>query len=410
MPHPATFEAAVVGAGPAGLVAALALARCGIDVALIAPAYDPALSNDQRTTALIGSSLELLKNLGAWESCICEAAPLAGVRISDDRGGVLRAPELLFSAAELGIDSFGANIGNRVLVAALHAAAGRAARLTGLVTTSVTRILPGSDCVDFELAEGTTVTARLAVAADGRASLAPAAAGIAVQKWQYPQVAVVATFEHTRPHASIVNELHRPSGPLTTVPLPGTRSSLVWVEAPREAARLVGLDDGSFAALLEERLQGLLGSIRLTGPRASYPLMGLRAERMGAARVALVGEAAHVVPPLGAQGLNLGLRDAAALAECVASAHASGNDIGGPDCLAAYHGARAGDVLASSLSIDLLNRSLLTDFLPVEALRGLGAHVLASLGPLRRAVMQAGMGMTGPLPRLMQPAQETAAS
>lgn len=409
MPHSATFEAAVVGAGPAGLVAALALARCGADVALIGPIHDPARSNDQRTTALMGSSLELLKNLGAWESCALDAAPIAGVRICDDRGGLLRAPELLFSAAELGIDSFGANIANRALVAALNAAAERAPGLQRIVASSVTRILPGDDCVDLELAEGATVAAKLVVAADGRASMAPAAAGIAVQKWPYPQVAVVATFAHTRPHASLVNELHRRTGPLTTVPLPGNRSSLVWVEAPKEAARLLGLDEDAFALLLEEHLQGLLGSIRLTGQRASYPLMGLRAERMGAVRIALVGEAAHVVPPLGAQGLNLGLRDAAALADCVASARASGQDIGGPDCLAAYHRVRAGDVLASSVSIDLLNRSLLTDLLPVEALRGLGAHVLARLGPLRRAVMQAGMGMTGPLPRLMRAAQGTSA-
>jgi 2-octaprenyl-6-methoxyphenol hydroxylase len=132
--------------------------------------------------------------------------------------------------------------------------------------------------------------------------------------------------------------------------------------------------------------------------------MGLQAERMAAARIALVGEAAHVVPPIGAQGLNLGLRDAAALAECAAVAHGAGADIGAPDVLAAYGRARAADVSIRTLSIDLLNRSLLTDLLPMEVLRGLGAHALASFGPLRRLVMQAGMGLAGPLPPLMRPA------
>jgi 2-octaprenyl-6-methoxyphenol hydroxylase len=302
------------------------------------------------------------------------------------------------------MDSFGANIPNRLLLAALRAAAGHAPGLRRVATSAVAQIRPGAGSVRLELAEGGYIEAALAVAADGRSSMAPAAAGIDVRRWSYPQVAIVATFSHARPHGNTVNELHRRAGPLTTVPLPGNLSSLVWAEEPREARRLAGLGDTAFAAVLEEHLQGLLGSIHLAGPRATYPLMGLQAQRMAAARIALVGEAAHVVPPIGAQGLNLGLRDAAALAECAAAAHASGADIGAPDALAAYQRARAADVSARSVAIDLLNRSLLTDFLPVEALRGLGAHALAAFSPLRRLVMQAGMGLAGPLPHLMRPA------
>jgi 2-octaprenyl-6-methoxyphenol hydroxylase len=276
--------------------------------------------------------------------------------------------------------------------------------LARVVTSAVTRIEPRTGAVLLELAEGDKIEAALAVAADGRASIAPAAAGIEVRRWSYPQVAIVASFGHSRPHGHTVNELHRRTGPLTTVPLPGDRSSLVWAEQPEEARRLAGLVDQAFASVLEERLQGLLGTIRPIGPRALYPLVGLQAERMAAARIALVGEAAHVVPPLGAQGLNLGLRDGAALAECVSFARETGTDIGGPDALAAYERARAADVLACSVSVDLLNRSLLADFLAVDALRGLGTHMIAAFGPLRRFVMQAGMGLAGPLPPLMRPA------
>ncbi|MFZ1104037.1 MAG: FAD-dependent monooxygenase, partial [Hyphomicrobiaceae bacterium] len=213
---------------------------------------------------------------------------------------------------------------------------------------------------------------------------------------------VVTSFGHSRPHRDTVNELHRRVGPLTTVPLPGLRSALVWVEAPEEARRLAGLDVAAFAAELEERLQGVLGAVGEVETRALYPLAGQRAERMGARRIALVGEAAHVVPPIGAQGLNLGLRDAAALADCVSDAKARGEDIGGEAALAAYDRARGLDVLGRSLSIDLLNRSLLTSLLPVEGLRALAVHALAGVPPLRRLLMQEGAGVAGPLPSLMR--------
>jgi 2-octaprenyl-6-methoxyphenol hydroxylase len=332
------------------------------------------------------------------------------VRIADDRGGLVRAPEMLFTAAEIGLAHLGVNIPNSALLAALDAAARRAERITRIETAAVTALEPISDAglapgaagVRLTLAEGGSIAASLAVAADGRASKAPAAAGIEVRAWFYPQTAVVTSFGHSRPHRDTVNELHRQAGPLTTVPLPGPRSALVWVEAPEEARRLAGLGDAAFAAELEERLQGVLGRIGDVAPRAVYPLAGRRAARMGARRIALVGEAAHVVPPIGAQGLNLGLRDAATLADCVSEAKARGEDIGGDAMLAAYDRARKLDVLGRSLSIDLLNRSLLASLLPVEALRTLAVHTLAGVPALRRLFMQEGAGVAGPLPSLMR--------
>jgi 2-octaprenyl-6-methoxyphenol hydroxylase len=399
----ADFEAAVIGAGPAGLATALALARVGVETALVAPPYHAGQTGrDRRTTALIGPSIRLMINLGVWETLAGVAAPIAAVRIADDRRTLIRAPEVLFRAAEIGLASFGANLPNPALLGGFAAAAAHADRLTRVETAGVVAIAPAPDGVCLALAEGGGVRAALAVAADGRASRAPAAAGIAVETWDYPQAALVATFGHSRPHADTVNELHRHAGPLTTVPLPGRRSALVWVEAPGAAQRLAGLDDGTLATELEERLQGALGRIGDLGPRAVHALGGRRAERMAAARIALAGEAAHVVPPIGAQGLNLGLRDAAALADCVGEARARGEDIGGPAALAAYDRARRADVAARALSIDVLNRSLLTELLPVAALRGLAVHAISAFAPLRRALMQEGAGLAGPLPSLMR--------
>ena len=428
------YEAAVIGAGPTGLVAALALARMGVEVALVAPAAVGSRQSavgrcerrglppaDQRTTALVGPSIALLRNLGVWGAepaigqttadCRLPTAvgsdpegltPITAVRIADDRSGLIRAPELLFRASELGLESFGANIANPILLAGLGMAAERAARLVRVETAGVTSLAPGPQSVRLELAEGGVVEAALAVAADGRNSIARKAAGIAADTWAYPQSALVTRFRHSRPHGGVVNELHRDAGPLTSVPLPGDASALVWVEEPAAAQDLARLDDRAFAALIEERLQGVLGAVSDLAPRGLHPLIGLRARSMTGPRVALVGEAAHVVPPVGAQGLNIGLRDAAELADCAAAAKAGGGDIGGPGVLAAYERARRWDVLGRSVSIDLLNRSLLADMLPVDMLRGLAAHLAAAFAPLRHLLMQEGMGLAGPLPSLMR--------
>ena len=397
-------DAVVIGAGPAGLTAALALRAVGIEVVIAAPAYDRTRAEaDRRTTALLPSSVELLKNLGVWQNCEHRSAALEGVRIVDDSGGLVRAPEVLFKAQELGLPNFGGNVGNAVLSAALYARASTADGLGWLPTSAVVKVEPAQKAVKIELAEGRAIKAALAVAADGRASIARTAAGIATRTWTYSQTAIAATFHHSRPHGGVTTELHRRAGPLTTVPLPGNASSLVWVEEPAQAAYLAALDDTAFLAELASRLQGLLGSLSDVGPRGVHSLSGLGASRMAQNRVALVGESAHVIPPIGAQGLNLGMRDAAALAECVGAARARGQDIASTATLDAYHAARAADVLGRTISVDLLNRSLLSDFLPVQALRGLGLHLLANVGPLRRLVMQGGMGAPGSLPRLMQP-------
>jgi 2-octaprenyl-6-methoxyphenol hydroxylase len=397
-------EVAVIGAGPAGLAAALALATLDFDVALVAPPHDPArVATDHRTTALLGPSIDFLKTLGAWDGCAEKSASLAAVRLADDRDGLVHAPEMLFRAAELGFESFGANVPNAVLVGALNAAVERHARIRRVPTARIVAIDAHDDHVDLMCTEGAAKRAELLVAADGRRSLARAAAGIRARTWEYPQSAIVTQFKHSRPHEGIVNELHRRSGPLTTVPLPGAGSSLVWVEDSQEAQRIAGLGDSAFAALLEEKLHGVLGTIADPDLRTLYPLTGLSVDRMGFLRVALVGEAAHVVPPIGAQGLNLGLRDAAVLADCAADARSMGYALGGPEMLKAYNSTRRTDVLTRSASIDLLNRSLLADLLPIEVGRLLATHLIAGFAPLRRLLMEGGLGLLGPLPSLMRP-------
>jgi 2-octaprenyl-6-methoxyphenol hydroxylase len=403
--HQEPVDIAIVGAGPVGLACALAFARLSVAATIVAPPYDAArAAADGRTTALIGSSVDFLKNINVWPLCAEHCADITAVRIADDRGGILCAPELMFRACELGLERFGANVPNPALLTALAAAARDAPALKWTDTARVTSIVPGATDVCLQLAEGGTMAAKLVVAADGRNSLGPAAAGIDLTWWSYPQAAIAVNFHHSRPHDGVVNELHRRTGPLTTVPLPGRQSSLVWVEEPNEAQRIAQLPDVAFCKLLEDRLQGVLGTIGEVTARTVYPLAAGLAKCMGMRRIALLGEAAHVIPPLGAQGLNLGLRDAASLAEVVANAKAKGEDVGAPDVLETYHKARAADVTARSTGIDLLNRFLLGDLLPVDALRGAAAHLMAQSSSARAMVMRAGLGSVGAMPRLMRAA------
>lgn len=390
-------EAAVVGGGPAGLTAAVALASAGIETALIAPPYRP----DNRTTALLGGSVAALQALGVWEYCAAQSAPLAAMRIVDDRGGLLRAPEVIFHAAEIGREAFGHNIENTHLVAALGVRAAALPKLTR-IEASAGAVTLGDDAATVTLADGRRVTARLVVGADGRTSLCRQAAGIETEAWTYPQVALTMNFAHRRPHRNISTEFHTSSGPFTLVPLPGDRSSLVWVVTPAAVERLAALDDAALAEAAERRAHSLLGAMRLVSGRGAFPLSGRTARRFAQRRIALVGEAAHVIPPVGAQGLNLGLRDAALIAELAAAARHAGADIGASELLDSYDRRRRPDVESRTLAVDLLNRSLLSDFLPLQGLRGLGLAVVDRVGPLRRAVMREGIAPRLDEPQLMR--------
>jgi 2-octaprenyl-6-methoxyphenol hydroxylase len=388
-------EVAVIGGGPAGLVSAIALALAGVETVLIATRPE----DDHRTTALLASSVTALATLGAWDACMPHAAPLSFIRIVDDTRRLVRAREVVFAAAEIGLEAFGYNIENCHLIAALYE---RAAQLNISHLPGPALAVANSPAgVSIEVAES-NVHARLAVGADGQRSLCRAAAGINTARRAYPQTALTLNLTHARPHENTSTEFHTESGPFTLVPLPGRRSSLVCVLGPARAAELFATEDKELAVVLERRAHSLLGKMQVEPGCGLFPLAVETARCFARDRIALVGEAAHVVPPIGAQGLNLGLRDAATLAEIVADARRQGIDVGSTGVLARYDTQRRADVTSRRITIDLLNRSLLTDFLPVQAVRGLSFFLLDRIGPLRRALLREGVAPAASQPRLMR--------
>lgn len=391
------LQAIVIGAGPAGLATGLALAHCGLRTAVAGPLSDP---YDGRTAALFQSSISFLQNIGAWDAIKDQAEPLKAIRLIDATGGLLRAPEVTFWASEIGHPVFGYNVPTGGLSAALERAA--QGRVTRIITSGVKRIDPGPDAVSIETAEGEQYAAPLLAGADGRGSASRTAAGIETTSWPYPQAAVCCTFSHTRGHQGVSTELHRRAGPLTVVPMPGSGSSLVWVDTPEEAKRLGGLPDQDFATELTHHLGGLLGSLSAFTPRRIFPLSGQTAKVMGQNRIALIGEAGHIIPPIGAQGLNLSLRDAATLAELAGDAAAIGQDPGSAHVLAEFGSRRQRDVTGRVWTVDLMNRSLLSGLFPVHLARGAGLVALKAIAPLRHMVMREGMAPSYATPRLMQ--------
>jgi 2-octaprenyl-6-methoxyphenol hydroxylase len=390
-------ETAVVGGGPAGLTAAIALADAGIETALIARRATP----DHRTSALLAGSVAALDTLGVWTGCAALAAPLRVMRIIDATARLVRAPEVQFAAAEIGLDAFGHNIENRHLVAALDARAQEIAALTRIEEDAVS-VETDSSGATVSLKNGGTVAARLVVGADGRRSICRAAAGIDSRGRSYPQTALTFNLTHARPHRDTSTEFHTETGPFTLVPLPGNRSSLVCVTSPNDAEYVKSLDDEALNAEIERRSHSLLGKLSVESGRGVFPLAVETVRSFGINRIALVGEAAHLVPPIGAQGLNLGLRDAATIGELVVAARRDGGDIGDDSLLTRYDALRRADVQSRTLAVDLLNRTLLSDFLPTQSLRGLGLYLLDRFGPIRRAAMREGVAPAMSQPRLMR--------
>ena len=390
---------AVVGAGAAGLAAAIALARDGVATALVG-AHAPVA--DGRTVALLDGSVRFLDRLGAWAAIRPHAAPLVELHIVDDTGSLFRPPPARFRAAEIGLDAFGWNVESARLVETLRGIARDTPGLA-LFESDAAGGHRDEDGAEVALADGRRVAARLVVGADGGRSPLRAASGLRVRAWSYPQAAITTLLAHDVPHGDVSTEFHTRSGPFTLVPLPGGhRSSLVWVTGDGAAARLSRLDDAALSAAIERGAQAMLGRMRVDGPCGLVPMRGLSVASPVATRLALIGEAAHVFPPIGAQGLNLGLRDAASLRDAVLEADEAGRDPGSPAALAAFGRGRALDARLRGTAVDWLNRSLLSGLLPVDALRGAGLVAMSAIAPLRRMVMREGVLPRLGAPRLMR--------
>ncbi|MFD1983566.1 UbiH/UbiF family hydroxylase [Mesorhizobium newzealandense] len=384
MEHQKTARILVAGTGPAGLIAALAFADAGFPVTLVGP---EASAPDGRTTALMNPALQVLARLGVLEAIRPKAAPLKVMRIVDATSRLIRSPVVTFRASEIDEDQFGLNLPNSVLNPAL---ASTVAAHTGIEWR---RAMVASWHLDAEyvravLTDGSKVDASLAVAADGRLSPAREAAGISTSARSYPQAALVVNFRHSGDHAFTSTEFHTETGPFTQVPLPGNRSSLVWVVKPETATELAALDDATLSLRVERQMQSMLGRVTVEPGRQIYPLSAVTPLRFARERVALVGEAAHVFPPIGAQGLNLGIRD---IDDLVGIAGENRTDPGTAKALAAYDFKRRPDILARSSAVNLLNMSLLSDMLPAQMARVAGLGVLGGFAPLRAFFMREGL-------------------
>ena len=398
------LDVLIAGGGLNGPALALALAGAGLRVAVVDPRPADARAGgdfDGRAYALAIASQRLLSALGLWDGLSGDSQPIRQVKASQGLPGEGAAPFFLhFDSAEIEEGPVGYMLEDRFLYRALLAAMrDRVRHLPGLSVTAQ-QGSPGG--VEAVLSDGRRLRARLLIGADGRGSGVAARAGIRRQGWDYGQTALVAAVAHERPHHGIAQQYFMATGPLAILPLPGDRSSVVWSESHANARAIAALPDAAFLDVLRPRFGDYLGGIDLAGGRFTYPLSLSLAERYAADRVALVGDAAHGVHPIAGQGLNLGLRDVAALAEVLVDAARRGEDIGSEPVLERYQGWRRFDATALALGMDGVNRLFASADPLLSMLRGVGMGIVTAVPTLRRGFMRQAAGLSvDPMPRLL---------
>jgi 2-octaprenyl-6-methoxyphenol hydroxylase len=408
----------ISGGGMVGLPLGLALAQGGLNTVIADAAAPAALLDpkfDGRVSALAFASVRMLNALGVWETLAPQAQPIREILVTDGKAGKPASPfSLHFDAQEVGAESLGHIAENRHIRAALHQAVARQSGLTLLAPAMVKSVSVTAGAAVARLADSEEISAALVIAADGRDSPLRAEMGVPVIGWSYPQTGIVATVEHEHPHNGVAYEHFLPSGPFAILPMTPTssseavgpykanRSSLVWTEAKTKAPALLALDEAGFNDELARRFGSHLGKTKSAGPRWSYPLSFHLARDFVRPRFALAGDCAHGIHPIAGQGLNLGLKDAAALAEVLLDAGRLGRDIGALDTLKRYERWRRFDSFALAASTDALNRLFSNDIAPLRHLRDLGLGIVDSIGPARRFFMRHAGGDIGKLPRLMK--------
>ena len=394
----------IAGGGFTGLTLAIALRQAlgpTFAVALADPSLGKSHADDARASAIIAAARRLFETIGVWPSVADEAQPILDMVVTDSRLADAVRPVFLSFAGDIEPgEPFAHMIENRHLVEVLEAKA-RELEIE-LRATAVAHFAAQPQNVDVQFADGSTMAARLLVAADGARSTIRQAAGIATHGWEYPQSAIVTTVGHERDHAGRAEEHFLPSGPFAILPLKGRRSSIVWTEQTDEAERIVALPDVAFHDELEKRFKLHLGEINVVGARRVLPLGFFVARSFVAARIALVGDAAHVIHPIAGQGLNMGLKDIAALAEVIVDAARLGLDPGSATVLEQYQRWRRFDTMTMGLATDGLNRLFSNRSDVLRLLRDVGLGMVDRLPGLKRLFMREAAGLFGDVPKLLR--------
>jgi 2-octaprenyl-6-methoxyphenol hydroxylase len=394
-------ELLIAGGGLNGLLLGIACAGAGLACTVV-DREDPAAMLDQgfdgRSSAIAYGSQQVFQAIGLWPAIAAEAEPIREIRVADDNAPLF----LHYDHRELGTDEpLGWIVENRVLRRALLDRARALPSLALVAPCELAAVERSPAGAVAALSDGRRLRVRLVAAADGAGSPLRRAAGIRTIGWRYPQTAIVTTVRHARPHAGIAVEHFLPAGPFAILPMTGSRSSIVWTERAELAARLMALAEADFAVELAARFGDFLGTVEPVAPRWSYPVGLMLAERYVDRRLALVGEAAHVIHPIAGQGLNLGIRDVAALAELVIDTRRLGLDIGDDALLRRYQQWRRLDAVLLAAVTDGLNRLFSNPIVPLRFLRDLGLAAVDRVPPVKRFLMRDAMGVTGDLPRLV---------